>query len=69
MIHTALNDIADRLAKLAPSHRDPQRYFEEKSELVNQLRRLAESGKSLSTFSTGGKILPTSSTGQRRTAA
>lgn len=36
-----LHDIADRLARLAPSHRDPERYFEEKSELVAELRALA----------------------------
>lgn len=32
---------ADRLARLAPSHRDPHRFHEEKSELVAELRRLA----------------------------
>lgn len=36
-----LNDIADRLQRLAPSHRHPERYFEEKSQLVYELRRLA----------------------------
>ncbi|MGO7439725.1 hypothetical protein ACC684_10975 [Rhizobium ruizarguesonis] len=36
-----LHDIADRLERLAPSHRDPHRYFEEKSEMVAELRRLA----------------------------
>jgi hypothetical protein len=36
-----LQDIADRLARLAPCHRDPERYHEEKSELVNELRQLA----------------------------
>ncbi len=38
-----LHQIADRLARLAPSHRDPFRFHEEKSELVDQLRRLASS--------------------------
>ena len=38
-----LHDIADRLARLGPDHRDPHRYFEEKSELVAELRRLAGS--------------------------
>ncbi|WP_155257448.1 hypothetical protein [Rhizobium leguminosarum] len=38
---TTLHDIADRLERLAPSYRDPHRYFEEKSELVAELRRLA----------------------------
>lgn len=36
-----LADIADRLERLAPCHRDPERYFEEKSEIINELRRLA----------------------------
>jgi hypothetical protein len=36
-----LHEIADRLARLAPSHRDPFRFHEEKSELVAELRRLA----------------------------
>ncbi len=36
-----LHDIAARLARLAPSHRDPFRFLEEKSELVAELRRLA----------------------------
>lgn len=38
---TKLADIADRLARLAPSHRDPHRFHEVKSELVNELRDLA----------------------------
>ena len=37
----ALADIADRLARLAPCHRDPERFHEEKSELVAALRALA----------------------------
>jgi hypothetical protein len=37
----SLLDIADRLARLSPSHRDPHRFHEEKSELVAELRRLA----------------------------
>lgn len=36
-----LHALADRLARLAPSHRDPFRFHEEKSELVHELRRLA----------------------------
>lgn len=38
-----LHAMADRLARLAPSHRDPFRFHEEKSELVHELRRLAQS--------------------------
>lgn len=41
MIATTLNALADRLERLAPSHRDPHRFHEEKSELVAELRRLA----------------------------
>ncbi|MET3854431.1 hypothetical protein [Rhizobium sp. OAE497] len=40
---TQLHEIADRLTRLAPSHRDPNRFHEDKSELVGQLRRLAQS--------------------------
>ncbi len=38
-----LHALADRLARLAPSHRNPDHYFEEKSEIVAELRRLASS--------------------------
>jgi hypothetical protein len=37
----ALKDLARRVARLAPSHRDPERYHVEKSEIVAELRRLA----------------------------
>lgn len=36
-----LHEIADRLARLVPCHRDPHRFHEDKSELVDALRRLA----------------------------
>jgi len=36
-----LMDIASRLSRLAPSHRDPHHFHEMKSELVAELRRLA----------------------------
>lgn len=36
-----LQDIADRLARLAPCHRDPHRFHEQKSELVAELRAIA----------------------------
>lgn len=42
MTAATLHDIADRLERLAPSHRDPFLFHEEKSELVAELRRLAE---------------------------
>lgn len=38
-----LHALADRLARLAPSHRDPFRFHEEKSELVHELHVLASS--------------------------
>lgn len=38
---TDLPEIIRRLERLAPCHRNPDRYFEEKSELVAALRRLA----------------------------
>lgn len=40
-VTTSLTDIADRLERLAPSHRDPFRYHEDKSELVAELRQVA----------------------------
>jgi len=40
-VPTTLADIADRLERLAPSHRNPFRYHEDKSELVAELRQVA----------------------------
>lgn len=37
----ALLDLADRLRRLAPSARDPERFHVEKSEIEGELRRLA----------------------------
>lgn len=51
MTAAALHNIADRLERLAPSHRDPFRFHEEKSELVAELRRLASGGQTLPTRS------------------
>ncbi len=36
-----LQEIADRLSRLVPCHRDPHRFHELKSELVAALRELA----------------------------
>lgn len=44
-VAASLHVLADRLERLAPCHRDPFRFHEEKSELVAELRRLAQSGK------------------------
>ena len=37
----ALLDLADRLRRLSPSTRDPERFHVEKSEIEGELRRLA----------------------------
>lgn len=41
-IAEALETIAQRLRYLAPDHHDPHRFHETKSELVPELRRLAQ---------------------------
>ncbi len=38
---TALVEIAERVRRLVPSHRDPERFHVEKSEIEHELRRLA----------------------------
>lgn len=38
----ALTVLADRLRRLAPSPRNPDRFHEEKSEIVHALRMLAQ---------------------------
>ena len=40
-IAEALETIASRLRYLAPDHRDPHRFHEQKSQLVAELQRLA----------------------------
>ncbi len=42
-----INAIANRLERLATNHRDPFRFHEEKSELVNELRSLADESAGL----------------------
>lgn len=37
----ALAELADKVRRLSPSHRDPERFHEEKSEIERDLRRLA----------------------------
>lgn len=37
----ALYELAGRLARLVPSHRDPHRFHEDKSEIVHQMRQIA----------------------------
>ena len=39
--HSTLEDLAVRLSRLSPSHRDPERFHMDKAELVGELRRLA----------------------------
>jgi hypothetical protein len=36
-----LEGLADRVARLTPSHRDPERFFMDRAELAGELRRLA----------------------------
>lgn len=36
-----LRDLAHHVQRLSPSHRDPERFHEDKSEIVAELRRLA----------------------------
>ncbi len=45
--YARINAIANRLEKLAPSHRDPFHFHEEKSELVHKLRTLANESAGL----------------------
>lgn len=40
-ICAALNDLADRLRRLSPSIRDPERFHVEKSEIEHEMRELA----------------------------
>lgn len=42
---TALDDLAERVRRLVPSHRDPERFHVEKSEIEHDLRRLAREVK------------------------
>ncbi|UFN48912.1 hypothetical protein LPC08_23430 [Roseomonas sp. OT10] len=38
---STLEALAERVSRLSPSHRDPHRFHEDKSEVVAELRRLA----------------------------
>lgn len=44
----AVRDLSRRLDHLVPGRRDPERFHREKSELVNELRQLADSLRSRS---------------------
>jgi hypothetical protein len=37
-----LSDLACQVQRLSPSHRDPERFHEDKSEIIAELRRLAQ---------------------------
>lgn len=37
----AIAELATRIRRLCPDHRDPHRFHEEKSEIEHELRRLA----------------------------
>lgn len=36
-----IGDLADRIRRLCPDHRDPERFHIEKSEIEHELRRIA----------------------------
>lgn len=40
-----LEEIAERVRRLVPSHRDPERFHLEKSEIEHQLRRMAREAR------------------------
>jgi hypothetical protein len=40
-VRSGLRDLARRVRRLAPSHRDPERFHEDKSEIVYELLTLA----------------------------
>lgn len=40
-----LDDLAFRVRRLAPSHRDPEHYHVEKNEIERELRRLAQEAR------------------------
>lgn len=72
-----LHALADRLARLAPSHRDPFRFHEEKSELVHELHILAErilstqvaANDNIRGFAPGGYMCRCNECGKRFTGA
>lgn len=41
----ALTTLADKVRRLSPSHRDPERFHIDKSEIEAELRRLAKGGR------------------------
>lgn len=41
-----IGELADRLRRLRPDHRNPERFHMEKSEIEHELRRLASAGPS-----------------------
>ncbi|AYM56737.1 hypothetical protein [Agrobacterium fabrum] len=57
-----LHALADRLARLAPSHRDPFHFHEEKSELVHELHVLAIKAVALPPPTTTSRALPKAAT-------
>jgi hypothetical protein len=71
-----INALANRLERLAPSHRDPFRFHEEKSEPVHELRRLADESAGLRAandnirgFAPGGYMCMCNECGKRFTGA
>ncbi len=71
-----INAIANRLERLAPSHRNPFCFHEEKSELVHELRTLADESAGLRAandnirgFAPGGYLCMCNECGNRFTGA
>lgn len=61
--------VANRIRKLVPSHRDPEAFHVEKSEIEAELREIARSGLSKAGLTPLLRVLPTSGEcGPRRRA-
>jgi len=51
VLSIALRDLASRVDRNVPQHRDPEKFHIEKSEIASELRRLAKSAPAKSTAS------------------
>lgn len=41
-LHVRISDLASRIRRLGPDHRDPHRFHEEKSEIAHEMNKLAK---------------------------
>jgi len=64
-LSTDLHSLAHRLTCLAPAHRDPFRFHEEKSELVHELHILAIKAFALTPADDNRPSVRTAGTGKR----